>query len=204
MIITRWIGVRIGAIVLAAVLVQGAFFSYLSIFGTAPDIVPVVIAAIGLLGGAVIGAVVGFAAGLLVDISSLETLGASSLVLLTVGYLAGRYRESFEIENSTAPALVTAALTLLATIGFTALQLTLGVDIPVSSALIGDAIVKAFLAYLLAFPIYPLVRLALRSALVLEEHTPRRPILRRRKRGDRLARGSRARVSRASSPRSAA
>jgi rod shape-determining protein MreD len=200
-IITRWIGVRIGAIVLAAVLLQGAFFSYLSIFGTAPDILPVVIAAIGLLGGAVIGAVVGFAAGLLVDISSLETLGASSLA---VGYLAGRYRESFEIDNSTAPALVTAALTLLATIGFTLLQLTLGVDIPVSSALIGDAIVKAFLAYLLAFPIYPLVRLALRPALVLEEHTPRRPILRRRKRGERRARGSRARVRRASSPRSAA
>ena len=89
MILTRWINVRLGAIVLAAVLLQVAFFSYLSIFGVAPDFVVVVIAVIGLLGGAVIGAVTGFAAGLLLDVALLETLGVSSLVLLFVG-LPGR------------------------------------------------------------------------------------------------------------------
>ena len=128
MIITRWINVRIGAIVLAAVLLQVTFFSYLEIFGTTPDFVVVVVAVIGLLGGAVIGAVIGFAAGMLLDISLLETLGVSSLVLLSVGYLAGRYRESFEIDSPFAPAAVTGALAFLASAGFTALQLTLGVE----------------------------------------------------------------------------
>ena len=168
MILTRWINVRLGAIVLAAVLLQVAFFSYITIFGVAPDFVVVVIAVIGLLGGAVIGAVTGFAAGLLLDVALLETLGVSSLVLLFVGYLAGRYRESFEIDSMFAPAAVTGALAVFASAGFTALQLTLEVDSAVSGSVIGDSIVKGFLAFLLAYPIYPLIRRALRPALVLE------------------------------------
>jgi len=168
-ITTRWINVRIALIVLVAVLMQVTFFSYLEIFGATPDVVPVVVAAIGLLGGAVVGAVVGFCAGMLLDISLLETLGVSSLVLLSVGYLAGRYRESFEIDSPLGPALITGALAFLAAAGSTAIELTLGVDTPVSGAIVGDAIITAFLAFGLAYPIYPLVRLALRSALVLEE-----------------------------------
>lgn len=169
MILTRWINLRIGLIVLLAVLLQVAFFSYFRIFGTSPDIVPVVITAIGLLGGAVVGAVVGFSAGLLFDISLLETLGVSSLVLLFVGYLAGRYRESFEIDSAFAPAAVTGGLAFLAAAGFTAIELTLGVDTPVSGKIVGDAVLKGLFAFLLAYPIYPLVRLCLRSALVLEQ-----------------------------------
>ncbi|MDQ2676584.1 MAG: rod shape-determining protein MreD, partial [Actinomycetota bacterium] len=174
MILTPWINVRLGAIVLAAVLLQVTFFSYLSIFGASPDFVVVVVSVVGLLGGAVIGAVVGFAAGLLLDVSLLETLGASSLVLLSAGYLAGRYRESFEIDSAFAPAAVTGALALLASAGLTALQLTLEVDSSVSGAVVADSIVKGFLAFLLTYPIYPLIRLALRPALVLEGAPARR------------------------------
>lgn len=174
MILTPWINVRLGAIVLAAVLLQVAFFSYLSIFGAAPDFVVVVIAVIGLLGGAVIGAVTGFAAGLLLDVALLETLGVSSLVLLSVGYLAGRYRESFEIDSVFAPAAVTGALALLASAGLTGLQLTLDVDSTVSGEVVADSIVKGLLAFLLTYPTYPLIRRALRPALVLEEAPPRR------------------------------
>lgn len=196
MILTPWINVRLGAIVLVAVLLQVAFFSYLSIFGTSPDVVPVAIAAIGLLGGAVVGAVAGFSAGMLMDVVLLETLGVSSLVLLSVGYLAGRYRESFEIDSVFAPAAVTGALALMAAAGFTALELTLGVDTPVSGAIVADAIVKGLLAFLLAYPVYPLVRRSLRSALVLEEAPARRPIFRGRRppvRRRRRAPGSRVR-----------
>ena len=174
MILTRWINVRLAAIVLVAVLLQVAFFSYLSIFGAPPDFVVVVIAVIGLLGGAVIGAVTGFAAGLLLDVVLLETLGLSSLVLLSVGYLAGRYRESFEIDTAFAPAAVTGALALLASAGFTAMQLTLEVDTPVSGEVVADSIVKGLLAFLMAYPVYPVVRRVLRPALVLEGAPARR------------------------------
>jgi rod shape-determining protein MreD len=169
MILTRWINLRLGAIVLAAVLLQVTFFSYFHIFGATPDFVVVVIAVTGLLGGAVIGAVTGFAAGMLLDVVLLETLGVSSLVLLSVGYLAGRYRESFEIDSAFAPAAVTGALALLASAGLTALQLTLDIDSSVSGQVIADSIVKGLLGFLLAYPVYPLIRRALRPALVLEE-----------------------------------
>jgi rod shape-determining protein MreD len=168
MIVTRRIALRIGLILVLTVLLQISFFSYLSFFGTAPDIVPVVVISLGLLGGGVIGAVCGFATGLLLDSALLETLGVSSLVLLSVGYLAGRYREGAEISNSLIPPLLIGGLTIAAVAGFAAIQLMLGVDTPVSLLVLREIFVKGLLAVLLAIPIYPLLRRALRPALVEE------------------------------------
>ena len=98
---------------IAAVILQTSFFSYLSILGATPYLVPVVIVALGLLGGAVVGAVSGFAAGFLLDSMLLQTLGVSSLVLLSIGYLAGRYREGFEFKGLGVPALLAGGFTLL-------------------------------------------------------------------------------------------
>jgi rod shape-determining protein MreD len=181
MIVTWQIGLRLAAIVLLTVLVQVSFLSYLSILGATPDVLPVVIAVLGLLGGAVTGAVAGFATGLLVDSLLLQTLGVSSLVLLSVGYLAGRYREQFEIDSRMAPALLAGGLTLLATAGFVGLQLMLGVEATVSLLVVREILIKALLGFLLAFPLYPLIRFALRPALVLEEPPTRRRIFRSRR-----------------------
>jgi rod shape-determining protein MreD len=185
MIVTWQIGVRLTAIVLIAVLVQVSFLSYVTILGATPDLLPVVIAILGLLGGAVTGAVAGFATGLLVDSILLQTLGVSSLVLLSVGYLAGRYREQFEIDSPLAPALLAGGLTLIATAGFIALQLMLGVEAAVSLLVVREVIVKALLAFLLTFPLYPVIRFVLRPALVLEEPPTRRRIFRNRGAGRR-------------------
>ena len=183
MIVTWQIGMRLAGIALLAVIVQVSFLSYLSILGATPDALPVVIAVLGLLGGAVTGAVAGFAVGILVDSLLLQTLGVSSLVLLCVGYLAGRYREQFEIDSLVAPALLAAGLTLLATAGFIGLQLMLGVDAAVSLLVVREVVVKGLLAFLLAFPLYPAIRFALRPALVLEEPPTRRRVFRNRRTG---------------------
>ena len=188
MIVTWQIGLRLAAIVLVAVLLQVSFLSYLSILGATPDVLPVVIAVLGLLGGAVTGAVAGFATGLLVDSLLLQTLGVSSLVLLSVGYLAGRYREQFEIDSRMAPALLAGGLTLLATAGFVGLQLMLGVEAAVSLLVVREILIKALLGFLMAFPLYPLLRLALRPALVLEEPPTRRRIFRSRRQPSRRRR----------------
>jgi rod shape-determining protein MreD len=165
-IVTRRIAVRIALVVVVAVLLQVSFFSYLSFFGSIPELVPVVVATLGLLGGAVVGAAVGFAAGFLLDSVLLQILGVSSLALLAVGYLGGRYREGYEISSSLVPPLIVGALTLAYAAGFAALQLMLGVSTPVSLVILRDIIVKGLLGTLLALVVYPLVRRIVRPALV--------------------------------------
>jgi len=166
MIVTWRIGIRIALIIVVCVLLQVSFFSYLSFFGTTPNVVPLVVVSLGLLGGGMIGAVCGFAAGLLLDSALLQTLGVSSLVLLGAGYLAGRYREGAEVSNSLIPPLLAGVLTTAAVAGFAAIQLMLGVHTPVSLLVLREIFVQGLLAVLLTIPIYPLIRWALRPAIV--------------------------------------
>jgi rod shape-determining protein MreD len=170
MIVTPRIALRIALIVIVSVILQVSFFSYLSILGVAPYILPVVVVALGLLGGGVVGAVCGFAAGFLLDSMLLQTLGVSSLVLLSVGYLAGRYREGFEIRSAVVPALLAGGFTLLAATGYAAIELMLGVDAPVSLLVVREILVQALLAIGLGFAVYPLVRRVLGAALI--DYTP--------------------------------
>jgi rod shape-determining protein MreD len=184
MIVTRPIAIRIALILILTVILQVSFFSFLSILGVAPNVLPVVIVSLGLIGGGVVGAVCGFAAGFLLDSVLLQTLGVSSLVLLSIGYLAGRYREGATITNRFVPALLAGGLTLVGAFGFAAIELMLGVDATVSLLVVREIVVQGLLAFLLAFGIYPLIRLALRAGLV--DYTPparRSPLgIRRRRR----------------------
>jgi rod shape-determining protein MreD len=172
MIVTPRIALRLALLVLAAVVLQVSFFSQLTLLGVTPDFVSVVVISLGLLGGAVVGAVCGFATGLLLDSVLLETLGVSSLVLLTIGYLAGRYREGFEVANALTPLLLIGGLTVLGAAAFSALQLMLGVETNVSLLVVREILIKGLLAALLAVPFYPLLRRVLRPALV--DYTPAR------------------------------
>lgn len=166
MIVTRRIAARIALVVLAGVVVQLSFFSFLSFFGATPDALIVVVASLGLLGGALVGAVSGFAAGLLLDSALFQVLGVSSLALLTAGYLAGRYRESFEVDGRLRPALLIGGVTLVGTALFAALQIMLGVSTQVSLLVLREIVVKGLLGALLAFGIFPLTRRIFRAALV--------------------------------------
>ncbi len=66
-------------------------------------------------------------------------------------------------------------LTLLAAAMFGAIQLMLGVEAPVSLLVVREILVKGLLGFLLAIPLYPLVRRILRPALV-DDSSRRRPI----------------------------
>jgi rod shape-determining protein MreD len=167
-IVTRRIAVRIALAVLVGVILQVSFFSYLSFLGASPDVLTVLVASIGLLGGALVGAVTGFAAGLLLDSSLLQVLGVSSLAMMAAGYLTGRYRETFAIEGRLRPALVIGGATLIATAIFAALQIMLGVTTQVSLLVFREIFVKGLLGGLLAFAVFPLTRRIFRGALVDE------------------------------------
>jgi rod shape-determining protein MreD len=173
-IVTPRILIRLVIIIVVAVLLQLSFFSQVELFRTSPDILPAVVVSLGLLGGSLAGAVTGFSVGLLVDCLLVETLGATSMVLLSVGYLAGLYRERFDVTNSLIPPLLCMALTLVAELSFAALQLMLGVDAPISPLVIRDIAIKSIDAFFLGIPIYIGIRRALRPALIEDRAVRRR------------------------------
>jgi rod shape-determining protein MreD len=173
-ILTPKIVVRIALIALLGVLLQLSFFSQVELFHVSPDILPALVVCLALLGGSLTGAVAGFSIGFFVDCLLVEALGVSSLVLLGVGYVAGLYRERFEIHNSLVPALLCMGLTLAAELGFGAVQLLLGIDAPVSLLIVRDMLLKSVYAFFLGWPIYLLVRRLLRPALVEEPKVQRR------------------------------
>jgi rod shape-determining protein MreD len=172
-IVTPKILARLVAIVVLGVLLQLSFFSRVALFHVSPDVLPALVVSLGLLGGTMTGVVAGFSVGFLLDCLLIEPLGASSLVLLGTGYLAGLFRERFEIRSPLVPPLLCMALTLFAELGFGAVQLTLGIDAPVSSLVICGMLIKSIYAFFLGWPIYLGLRRVLRPALV-EDPTVRR------------------------------
>lgn len=174
MIVTPKIFARLAAIGVLAVLLQLSFFSRVGVLGSSADLLPVVVIVLGLLGGSMTGAVAGFSIGLLVDCLLVAPLGSSSLVLLASGYLAGLFRERFEIHSALLPALLCMGLTLLAELGFAVQELMLGVDAPVSALVVRDMLLKAIFAFFLAWPVYFGLRRVLRPALVEEPRVGRR------------------------------
>lgn len=174
MIVTPKILARLVAIAVLVVLLQLSFFSRVTLLGTSPDLLPALVVVLGLLGGSMTGAVAGFGIGLLVDSLLAGTLGASSLVLLGVGYLAGLFRERFEIHSALVPPLLCLGLTVLAGTGFAVVQLMLGFDAPVSALVLVDLVLKGIYAFFLGWPLYLGVRWALRPALVEDPRVRRR------------------------------
>jgi rod shape-determining protein MreD len=167
-ILTPKILARLVAIVLLGVLLQLSFFSQVAVFHTSPDVLPALVVSLGLLGGSMTGAVTGFSVGFLLDCLLVAPLGGDSLVLLASGYLAGMFRERFEIHSRLVAPLLCAAGTLFAELGFGAVQLMLGIESTVSSLVVRDMLIKSAFAFFLGWPIYLGVKRALRPALVEE------------------------------------
>lgn len=173
MILTPKMLARLVSILIAGVLLQLTFFSQVAVFHVSPDVIPALVVSVGLLGGTMSGAVTGFGVGFLLDCLLIQPLGGSSLVLLTTGYLAGMFRERFEIHSPLVPPLLCMALTLFAELGYGAVALMLGVDSSVSALALREILVQSIFAFFLGWPIYLGLRRALRPALI-DESTLRR------------------------------
>jgi rod shape-determining protein MreD len=173
MIVTPKIFARLAALVIGGVLLQLSFFSRVELFHVSPDVLPALVISLGLLGGTMTGAIAGFSIGFLVNCLLVEALGATSLVLLAAGYLAGLFRERFDLHSPLAAPLLCMGLTLFAELGFVAVQLLLGIDAPVSALIARDIVLKSVYAFFLGWPIYLGVRRVLRPALVEEPRVRR-------------------------------
>jgi rod shape-determining protein MreD len=100
----------VAAMVLAALLLQVGVFPEIAINGVVPDIVLLVVVALALARGPEYAAVVGFFAGLLLDLAppADHTAGRWALALVVVGYLAGLARRDAR-WSTTATIVVVAA-----------------------------------------------------------------------------------------------
>jgi rod shape-determining protein MreD len=165
---------RLAALGIGGVIVQTAAVSQLPIAGANADLSPLLVMAVGLLCGSLAGACFGFGVGLFVDVVSLQTLGISSLVLLGVGYGAGRIREARDPEGSLVPLAVGALATFAFAVGFAVMQFLLGVDAPVSWALVRQTLATLIVNTLLAIPLYALVRRSLQATLPEDPRRRRR------------------------------
>jgi rod shape-determining protein MreD len=151
------VGIRIALIVFVVTILQVSAFSAVTIERGGPDVLLVTLVAIALLRGAVTGAVAGFCAGLLVDVTTLGTLGLTSLLLTLAGYWAGRYGETTGRSRVHAPLVATLAATIFVEVGAYGLRSMLGE--PVAARTILVALPAALVCNaLLAYPVFGLIR----------------------------------------------
>lgn len=151
------VGLRIGLLVFAVSIFQVSVFSVITAGGGGPDVLLVTLVSVALLRGAVPGSVAGFAAGLVVDLATLATLGLSSLLLTLAGYWAGRYGETTGRGRPHAPVVAVIAATTLVGLGGYGLHAMLGEPVSVRAALVS---LPASLIWnaVLVYPVFGLVR----------------------------------------------
>ena len=156
---------RIAGLAVALVFVQIGVISEVPVLGVTVDVSPLLVAFVGLLCGSTLGAVTGFAVGLLVDLLLVQTLGVTSLLFTLIGFWAGRLRELRDPQAALTPLLVGAAAAATAMVGYSIIEFSLGVDAPVSFELLRQIVLGVVVDTLLALPLWLLVRRVLDPAL---------------------------------------
>jgi rod shape-determining protein MreD len=156
------------------VFVQISVVSEVPVFGVSVDLSPLLVAFTGLLCGSMLGAVAGFAVGLLIDLALMQTLGVTSLTFTIIGYWAGRLRELRDPQAALTPLLVGATAAASAMIGYSLIEFLLGVDAPVSFELLREIVVGVLVDTVVALPMWALVRRCLIGGLPEDPRRRRR------------------------------
>ncbi len=165
---------RLALICVVTVVFQVAAVSQVKVLGVNADLVPLVAASVGLILGSLPGAIFGFALGMLLDLALVETVGVASLILLVIGYAAGRLRELRDPQGAIVPLLVGAGATAAAQVGFLLLTLLLGQKVPLGWSLVWDLLGTVAFNAVIAIPLYLLVRRCLIAALPQDPRRRRR------------------------------
>jgi rod shape-determining protein MreD len=152
-----WARLRIAGLLVVAVVVQSTFGDDLRLLGGAPDLMLLLAICAGLTGGPEVGAVTGFVAGLLADVTlSTTPLGLCALTWCAVGWGVGTLRTNLLPDSRT----VAAAIAVVATAAGVVLFLLFG-DLVGQSQLIAygrsyllrTTVIEAFWSALLVVPV---------------------------------------------------
>ena len=156
---------RVAILSVVVVFVQISVVSEVPVFGVSIDLSPLLVAFTGLLCGSMLGAIAGFAIGLLIDLALMQTLGVTSLTFTIIGYWAGRLRELRDPQAALTPLFVGAVAAASAMVGYSLIEFLLGVDAPVSLELLREIVVGVLVDAIVALPMWALVRRALVGGL---------------------------------------
>lgn len=150
--------VKAGVTLLLAALVQVSIVGWIEVAEGHPDVVLVVLVAVALLRGPIVGAAGGFWAGIVLDTAALETFGLTSLLLTLVGYWAGRFGDVTTRSSAHPPLIAVALATLGFAFGSAILHFMLGESISAGHFFAGVLVPSLALNMLLAYPLYGLCR----------------------------------------------
>ncbi len=164
----------VAGMVVVAVLLEVAVMPYVNVSRGIPDLIAPTVVVIALLRGTLVGAVAGFSAGLLVELTApIGTLGVLALLYLGVGAFCGRYCEREESASVLAPLGLSVVAALAVQVGYLAFQLLLGNDMP-ASELVGQVIFPTVaLTALLSPPVLLVGRRLLGRPQVIEPYVMR-------------------------------
>jgi rod shape-determining protein MreD len=165
---------RVGVLLLLAVVLQLSAVGQITVLGGHVDLIPLVVGAVAFYAGSVSGAATGFAMGMLLDLAAGQTMGLSSLVLTAVGYGVGRFREIRDPGHGLAPIPVGAAATAGWVTAFAAVSFMLDITAKVSPLVIRDMLVTTLVGAVLAMPVFAACRRVLRPALAVDPQDARR------------------------------
>lgn len=163
-------GIKALVLVFLVAVLQTTVFSDIDVLGGTPDVVLVVLVCVALLRGPVTGALCGFLAGVVADVATLDTLGVTSLLLVLVGYWAGRYGESLARDRRPGPYLAVVSATVLYAIGALALRAILGQSPSARVVLVDSLFPTIALNIVVALPAYGVARRLLRPLPPRSDH----------------------------------
>jgi rod shape-determining protein MreD len=149
---------KVAPVVFVAVILQGSWFSALSIDRGSAGLLLVTVVSLALLRGSIYGCVVGFAAGLAYDVSVFGHLGLTSLLLTLAGFWTGRYGETTGRDRLHAPFLAIAVITILYELGGLVMRFLLGEPAPAGKLALHALPGEVLLNLILIAPVYALCR----------------------------------------------
>ncbi|HEX3691965.1 MAG TPA: rod shape-determining protein MreD [Solirubrobacteraceae bacterium] len=165
---------RVALLSVVVVFLQIGVVSEVPLFGVSVELSPLLVAFTGLLCGSLAGALTGFAVGLLLDLSLVQTLGITSLTFTLIGFGAGRLRELRDPQAALTPLIVGTVAAACASVGYSLVEFLLGVDAPVSWELLRQIVVAVAIDAALALPMWALVRRCLVGGLAEDPRRRRR------------------------------
>ncbi len=141
-----------------AVLLQLAVASDLSLVAGAPDLVLIVVCALGLARGPELGAIAGFAAGLGLDVLAEHALGRDALIYCVAGYCLGLAGEKLRPPAPVRSLLLIALATALVHIAEGGIAFLLGSDGALGRAFGRELVAVPAASVLFAIPLLAFLR----------------------------------------------